>query len=70
MRAFPTGVEWMPTIFVNDNGLCFLERTRKSWETSQITHLHRREAKRYSETFQLHELKAYLASIRSIHYAE
>ncbi|HVT81636.1 MAG TPA: hypothetical protein VHM90_13395, partial [Phycisphaerae bacterium] len=59
----------MPTIFVNQNGLCFLEQSRKSWKASRIKHLPANEARRYADTFQLHELKAYLAAVRTPSFA-
>jgi hypothetical protein len=64
LRAFPTGNESMPTVYVAESGLCFIETMRKRWETSRIRHLQFHEAIRYAETFKVDELKTYLLACR------
>jgi hypothetical protein len=63
MRAFATGLPAMPTIFVNENGLCFVQRNRRQWEQPKVGHLRHSEAMRYADTFQLAELKSFLETI-------
>ena len=54
MSAFSTGEPTIPTIYINQNGLAFLERTRKCWVTSRLRHIGRMEARRLAIKYRLH----------------
>lgn len=53
MSAFGTGEPSMPTIYVNRNGVAFLEHTRKSWSAPRLRHIDRIETRRLAQKYGL-----------------
>ena len=53
MSAFSTGERSTPTIYINENGLAFLERTRKCWVGPRLRHLQRMETRRLAVKYGL-----------------
>ena len=46
MAAFSTGAPSIPTIYINPDGLAFLEQSRNSWVSPRLRYLGRMEARR------------------------
>ncbi len=53
MTAFATGSPSIPTIYMNENGLAFLELSRKSWLAPRMRFLGRMEARRLALLYRL-----------------
>ena len=57
MVAFSTGLEWMPTIYVDSERTAFLELRRKRWADSHFRCLPRREVLRYADLYNIAGLR-------------